>query len=51
VLGFRMLDRIRLWKDIAPVVHHHHEWWDGQLRGLSGDDPLEARIVASPTFD
>ena len=49
VLGFRMLDRIRLWKDIAPVVHHHHEWWDGSgyPEGLSGEAiPLEARIVA-----
>jgi putative nucleotidyltransferase with HDIG domain len=49
VLGFRMLDRIRLWKDIAPVVHHHHEWWDGSgyPDGLSGEAiPLEARIVA-----
>jgi putative nucleotidyltransferase with HDIG domain len=49
VLGFRMLDRIRLWKDIAPVVHHHHEWWDGSgyPEGLSGDAiTLEARIVA-----
>jgi len=49
VLGFRMLDRIRLWKDIAPVVHYHHEWWDGSgyPEGLSGDAiPFEARIVA-----
>jgi len=49
VLGFRMLDHIRLWKDIAPVVHYHHEWWDGSgyPDGLSGDAiPLEARIVA-----
>jgi putative nucleotidyltransferase with HDIG domain len=49
VLGFRMLDRIRLWKDIAPVVHHHHEWWDGSgyPDGLAGEAiPLEARIVA-----
>jgi len=49
VLGFRMLDRIRVWKDIAPVVHHHHEWWDGSgyPEGLSGEAiPLEARIVA-----
>ncbi len=49
VLGFRMLDRIRLWKEIAPVVHHHHEWWDGSgyPEGLSGEAiPLEARIVA-----
>jgi putative nucleotidyltransferase with HDIG domain len=49
VLGFRMLDRIRLWKDIAPVVHHHHEWWDGSgyPEGIAGEAiPLEARIVA-----
>jgi len=49
VLGFRMLDRIRLWKEIAPVVHHHHEWWDGSgyPEALSGEAiPLEARIVA-----
>jgi putative nucleotidyltransferase with HDIG domain len=55
VLGFRMLDRIRVWKEIAPVVHHHHEWWDGSgyPDGLSGDAiPLEARIVAlADAFD
>lgn len=55
VLGFRMLDRIRLWKEIAPVVHHHHEWWDGSgyPEALSGDAiPLEARIVAlADAFD
>jgi putative nucleotidyltransferase with HDIG domain len=55
VLGFRMLDRIRLWKDIAPVVHHHHEWWDGSgyPEGLAGEAiPLEARIVAlADAFD
>jgi putative nucleotidyltransferase with HDIG domain len=55
VLGFRMLDRIRLWKDIAPVVHHHHERWDGSgyPEGLSGEAiPLEARIVAlADAFD
>ncbi len=48
-LGFRMLNRIRLWKDMAPVVHTHHEWWDGSgyPEGLSGDAiPLEARIIA-----
>jgi len=55
VLGFRMLDRIRVWKDIAPVVHHHHEWWDGSgyPDGLSGEAiPLEARVVAlADAFD
>ncbi len=49
VLGSRMLGRIRLWEDIAPIVHHHHEWWDGSgyPEGLSADAiPLEARIIA-----
>ncbi len=49
VLGSRMLGRIRLWEDIAPIVHHHHEWWDGSgyPEGLSGDAiPLESRIIA-----
>jgi putative nucleotidyltransferase with HDIG domain len=49
LLGARMLTRIRLWKDIGPIVQHHHEWWDGHgyPDGLSGDAiPLEARIIA-----
>ncbi len=49
VLGSRMLGRIRLWEDIAPIVHHHHEWWDGSgyPGGLSADAiPLESRIIA-----
>ncbi len=47
-LGFRMLNRIRLWQDLAPFVHHHHEWHDGTgyPMGLKGDAiPLEARII------
>jgi putative nucleotidyltransferase with HDIG domain len=55
VLGFRMLDRIRLWKEIAPVVHHHHERWDGSgyPEGLAGEAiPLEARVIAlADAFD
>ena len=54
-LGFRMLHRIRLWKDVAPSVEAHHEWWDGSgyPQGLAGDDiPLEARIIAlADAFD
>lgn len=49
VLGGRMLGRIRLWEDIAPIVHHHHEWFDGRgyPDGLAGESiPLESRIVA-----
>ena len=48
VLGGRLLARIRLWEDLAPLVHHHHEWWDGSgyPDGLSGDAiPLESRII------
>ncbi len=47
-LGFRMLNRIRLWQDIAPFVHHHHEWYDGSgyPMGLKGEAiPREARII------
>jgi putative nucleotidyltransferase with HDIG domain len=29
VLGHRMLSRIRLWRELAPIVYHHHEWFDG----------------------
>ena len=48
-LGARMLGRIRLWKDLAPIVQHHHEWWDGHgyPEGLIGNAiPREARIIA-----
>lgn len=48
-LGARMLARIRLWKDLAPIVQHHHEWWDGHgyPDGLAGESiPREARIIA-----
>ncbi|MGH0029007.1 MAG: HD-GYP domain-containing protein [Myxococcota bacterium] len=49
IIGSRMLGRIRLWKEIAPIVHHHHEWWDGSgyPDGIAGAAiPLEARIIA-----
>jgi len=48
-VGARMLARIRLWEPIAPIVLHHHEWWDGSgyPDGKAGEAiPLEARIVA-----
>jgi HD-GYP domain-containing protein (c-di-GMP phosphodiesterase class II) len=47
-LGYRMLARIRLWEDVAPIVHSHHERYDGTgyPQGLAGDDiGLEARIL------
>jgi len=55
LIGARMLGRIRLWEQVAPVVKHHHEWWNGSgtPEGLSGEAiPLESRIVAvCDTFD
>jgi putative nucleotidyltransferase with HDIG domain len=49
IIGARMLERIRLWQDLAPIVLHHHEHFDG--RGypecLAADEiPFEARIIA-----
>jgi putative nucleotidyltransferase with HDIG domain len=49
MLGARMLGNIRLWSDLAPIVQHHHERWDGSgyPEGVSGDSiPLESRIIA-----
>jgi len=49
LIGARMLARIRLWKELAPIVQHHHEWWDGHgyPDGLAGEAiPREARIIA-----
>ena len=54
-LGFRMLSPILLWADVAPIVLHHHEWFDGggYPDGLVGDDiPLESRIIGlAEAFD
>jgi putative nucleotidyltransferase with HDIG domain len=48
-IGARMLSRIRLWREAAPIVLHHHEHYDGSgyPGGLVGDAiPIEARIVS-----
>jgi putative nucleotidyltransferase with HDIG domain len=48
-IGARMLERIRLWEDVAPIVLHHHEWFDGTgyPDQLAGDSiPLESRIIS-----
>jgi putative nucleotidyltransferase with HDIG domain len=50
LLGYRMLKPIRLWEDLAPIVLHHHEWFNGQgyPEGLAGEAiPLESRIIAA----
>jgi hypothetical protein len=48
-IGYRMLARIRLWEDVAPIVHSHHEWYNGAgyPEGLAENDiSLEARIIS-----
>lgn len=48
VIASKMLSRIRLWGEVAPVVLHHHEWFDGNgyPSGLAGQDiPLESRVL------
>jgi len=55
VVGVEMLRPITLWRDILPIVHGHHERWDGKgyPAGLAGEDiPLGARVVAvAEVFD
>jgi putative nucleotidyltransferase with HDIG domain len=50
-----ILKPITLWEEILPIIHSHHEWWDGRgyPRGLTGEDiPLGARVVAvAESFD
>jgi response regulator RpfG family c-di-GMP phosphodiesterase len=48
-VGRRLIERIPFLRGAVPVVHHHHERWDGTgyPRGLRGDAiPLGARIFA-----
>jgi diguanylate cyclase (GGDEF)-like protein/putative nucleotidyltransferase with HDIG domain len=49
VLGARILQPIKAFRQILNVVLHHHEWYDGSgyPDGLAGQSiPLHARIVA-----
>ena len=54
-LGVDILKPISLWADILPIIHAHHERWDGRgyPRGIAGQEiPLGARIVAvAEVFD
>lgn len=54
-VGHRLLSRIRIWEGAAPIVLHHHEWYDGggYPDGLRGEAiPFEARILAvADAFD
>lgn len=52
-IGEYILTPISYFHDIARVVRHHHERWDGggYPDGLSGEDiPLEARILCIADF-
>ena len=47
-LGHDMIRPITLWSDLAPMVLHHHERFDGKgyPGGLKGEEiPFEARII------
>jgi putative two-component system response regulator len=49
VIGERICDPLRMSRDFAPIIRHHHERWDGSgyPDGLRGERiPLGARIVS-----
>ncbi len=54
-VGHRILEPVAAYRDLIPIVRHHHERVDGQgyPDGLAGDDiALHARVVAvADTFD
>ena len=48
-IGANICGPLRVARDIAPIIRHHHERWDGSgyPDGLRGEEiPLGARIVA-----
>jgi putative nucleotidyltransferase with HDIG domain len=53
--GVDLLRPIMMWEDVLPIIHGHHERWDGQgyPLGLSGEAiPLGARVVSvADAFD
>jgi len=54
-LGIQLLKPITLWEDILPMIHSHHERWDGAGYpiGHKGEEiPLGARVIAvAESFD
>jgi HD-GYP domain-containing protein (c-di-GMP phosphodiesterase class II) len=54
-LAYEMLRPINFYADIAPIVLHHHERFDGKgyPAGLKGEDiPVESRMIAiAEAFD
>ena len=55
VLGYELVKDIVIWKELAPLILHHHERWDGRgyPEKLAGTAiPLGARIIgACEAFD
>jgi len=54
-IGAEVAERVTFLKDIAPIIKHHHEAWDGSgyPDGIRGEEiPLGARMIAVCTaFD
>lgn len=54
-LGVQLLKPVILWEEMLPIIHSHHERWDGRgyPLGLPGETiPLGARVVAvADAFD
>ena len=49
LIGERLCMPLRRAREIAPIIRHHHEWWDGSgyVDGLAGDEiPYLARVVS-----
>jgi putative nucleotidyltransferase with HDIG domain len=49
ILGAEFLETCQGLRHLAPLIRHHHEWWDGNgyPDHLKGEQiPLEARILA-----
>ncbi len=49
-IGARILETVDFLSDVAPCVRHHHEWYDGSLRGypdqlVSSSIPYASRII------
>ncbi len=49
ILGEELIERIESLREIAKIIRHHHESWDGRgyPDGLRGKEiPIESRIIA-----
>jgi HD-GYP domain-containing protein (c-di-GMP phosphodiesterase class II) len=55
LIGVKIAEGIKFFKDKIPIIRHHHEHFDGRgyPDGLAGKSiPLEARIISVPdAFD